>query len=181
MTGKYKKLFPGLVVGSGFAVATPREQLEYADGNPAFQLYDFNFTDDIRLIAREEGLISVNNGLAVDLTGQVGSESIGPRMYTGTGGQTAFGIGCSMGGGTSIIVLPATAMVKGERLSRISGSLAPAAVFTLQRTFVHHVVTEYGIATLKGKSLRERARELIAIAHPDFRADLTAEARRLYG
>jgi 4-hydroxybutyrate CoA-transferase len=181
MTGKYKKLFPGLVVGSGFAVATPREQLEYADGNPAFQLYDFNFTDDIRLIAREDGLISVNNGLAVDLTGQVGSESIGPRMYTGTGGQTAFGIGCSMGGGTSIIVLPATAMVKGERVSRISGSLAPSAVFTLQRTFVHHVVTEYGIATLKGKSLRERARELIAIAHPDFRADLTAEARRLYG
>jgi 4-hydroxybutyrate CoA-transferase len=181
MTGKYKKLFPGLVVGSGFAVATPREQLEYADGNPAFQLYDFNFTDDIRLIAREEGLISVNNGLAVDLTGQVGSESIGPRMYTGTGGQTAFGIGCSMGGGKSIVVLPATAMVKGERVSRISGSLAPAAVFTLQRTFVHHVVTEYGIATLKGKSLRERARELIAIAHPDFRADLTAEARRLYG
>ncbi|MBI3759500.1 MAG: acetyl-CoA hydrolase/transferase family protein [Deltaproteobacteria bacterium] len=181
MTGKYKKLFPGMVVGSGFAVATPREQLEFADGNPAFQLYDFNFTDDIRLIAREEGLISVNNGLAVDLTGQVGSESIGPRMYTGTGGQTAFGIGCSMGGGKSIIVLPATAMVKGERVSRISGSLAPAAVFTLQRTFVHHIVTEYGIATLKGKSLRERARELIAIAHPDFRADLTAEARRLYG
>lgn len=102
-------------------------------------------------------------------------------MYTGTGGQTAFGIGSSMGGGKSIIVLPSTAMVKGERVSRISGSLAPAAVFTLQRTFVHHVVTEYGIATLKGKSLRERARELIAIAHPDFRADLTAEARRLYG
>jgi 4-hydroxybutyrate CoA-transferase len=181
ITGKYKKLFPGLVVGSGFAVATPREQLEYADGNPIFQLYDFNFTDDIRLIAREEGLISVNNALAIDLTGQVGSESIGPRMYTGTGGQTAFGIGATMGGGTSIIVLPATATVKGERVSRIAPSLLPGAVFTLQRTFVHHVVTEYGIATLKGKSLRERARELIAIAHPDFRADLTAEARRMYG
>jgi len=177
ITGKYKKLFPGLVVGSGFAVATPREQLEYADGNPIFQLYDFNFTDDIRLIAREEGLISVNNALAIDLTGQVGSESIGPRMYT----CTAFGIGATMGGGTSIIVLPATATVKGERVSRIAPSLLPGAVFTLQRTFVHHVVTEYGIATLKGKSLRERARELIAIAHPDFRADLTAEARRMYG
>ncbi len=181
MTGKYKKLFPGLVVGSGFAIATPREQLEYADGNPVFQLYDFNFTDDIRLIAREDGLISVNNALAVDLTGQVGSESIGPRMYTGTGGQIAFGIGSTMAGGKSIIVLPATAKVKGERLSRITPSLAPASVFTLPRTFVHYVVTEYGIASLKGKSLRERARELIAIAHPDFRADLTNEARRMYG
>jgi 4-hydroxybutyrate CoA-transferase len=181
MTGKYKKLFPGLVVGSGFAIATPREQLKYADGNPVFQLYDFNFTDDIRLIAREDGLISVNNALAVDLTGQVGSESIGPRMYTGTGGQIAFGIGSTMAGGKSIIVLPATAIVKGERLSRITPSLAPASVFTLPRTFVHYVVTEYGIASLKGKSLRERARELIAIAHPDFRAELTNEARRMYG
>jgi 4-hydroxybutyrate CoA-transferase len=181
MTGKYKKLFPGLVVGSGFAVATPRDQLEYANGNPIFQLYDFNFTDDIRLIAREDGLISVNNALAVDLTGQVGSESIGPRMYTGTGGQTAFGIGSTMAGGKSIVVLPSTAIVKGERVSRITPSLLPAAVFTLPRTFVHHVVTEYGIATLKGKSLRERARELIAIAHPDFRAELAIEARRMYG
>ncbi len=181
ITGKYKKLFPGLVVGSGFAVGTPREQLEYADGNPVFQLYDFNFTDDIRLIAREDGLISINNALAVDLTGQVGSESIGPRMYTGTGGQIAFGIGSSMAGGTSIIILPATAMSQGKRLSRITTSLAPASVFTLPRTFVHYVVTEFGIATLKGKSLRERAREMIAVAHPDFRAELTAEATRMYG
>lgn len=181
ITGKYKKLFPGLVVGSGFAVATPREELEYADGHPAFQLYDFNFTDDIRLIAREEGLISINNGLAIDLTGQVGSESLGHQMYTGTGGQTAFGIGSSLGGGKSIIVLPSTATAKGKRISRIVPGLVPGTVCTLPRTFVHHVVTEYGIATLKGKSQRERAAELIAIAHPDFRAELTAEARRLFG
>ena len=181
ITGKYKKLFPGRVVGSGFAVGTPRAQLEYADGNPVFQLYDFNFTDDIRLFAREDGLISVNNALAVDLTGQVGSESIGPHMYTGTGGQIAFGIGSSMAGGTSIIVLPATAMVHGRRISRISTSLAPATVFTLPRAFVHYVVTEFGIATLRGKSLRERAGELIAVAHPDFRAELAAEAKRMYG
>jgi 4-hydroxybutyrate CoA-transferase len=181
ITGKHKKLFPGLVVGSGFATATPRDQLEYADGNPFFQLYDFNFTDDIRLIAHEDGLIAINNALAVDLTGQVGSESIGPRMYTGTGGQIAFGIGASMAGGKSIIVLPATAMVRGQRLSRITTSLAPASVFTLPRAFVHYVVTEFGIATLKGKSLRERARELVAIAHPDFRTELAAEATRMYG
>ena len=181
ITGQHKKLFPGLVVGSGFAVATPRAELEYADGHPGFQLYDFNFTDDIRLIAREEGLSSVNNGLAVDLTGQVASESIGHQMYTGTGGQTAFGIGSSLGGGKSIIVLPAAAVVKGQRLSRIVPSLAPGTICTLPRTFVHHVVTEYGIATLKGKSQRERAHELIAIAHPDFRAELTATAKHLFG
>lgn len=182
LTGKYKKMFPGLVVGSGFAVGTPREELEYADGNPIFQLYDFNFTDDIRTIAREDGLISVNNALSIDLTGQVGSESIGHQMYTGTGGQTAFGVGASLAGGKSIIVLPSSALrAGGQRLSRITPSLAPGTVFTLQRTFVHYVVTEFGVAKLIGKSLRERARELIAVAHPDFRAELTTEARRMYG
>jgi acyl-CoA hydrolase len=181
LTGKYKKMFPGLVVGSGFAVGTPREQLEYADGNPTFQLYDFNFTDDIRTIAREDGLISVNNALCVDLTGQVGSESIGHQMYTGTGGQIAFGVGASLAGGKSIIVLPASALNAGTRVSRITPSLPPATVFTLPRAFVHYVVTEYGVAKLIGKSLRERARELIAVAHPDFRGELAAEARRMYG
>jgi 4-hydroxybutyrate CoA-transferase len=181
LTGKYKKMFPGLVVGSGFAIGMPREELEYADGNPVFQLYDFNYTDDIRVIAREDGLVSVNNALSIDLTGQVGSESIGHQMYTGTGGQTAFGIGASLAGGNSIIVLPSSALRAGQRLSRITPTLAPGTVLTLPRTFVHYVVTEFGVAKLIGKSLRERARELIAIAHPDFRAELTAEARRMYG
>jgi acyl-CoA hydrolase len=181
ITGRYKKIFPGVVVGSAFAFATPREELEYAQGNPAFQLHDFNFTDDIRLVAREEGLISVNNALSVDFTGQVGSESFGYQMYTGTGGQTAFGIAASLAGGKSIIVLPSCAMVKGERLSRIAPTLAPGTVVTLSRTFVHYVVTEYGIATLQGKSLRERAYELVAVAHPDFRNELRAEAKRMYG
>jgi 4-hydroxybutyrate CoA-transferase len=181
ITGKHKKIFPGLVVGSGFATGTPRAQLDYIDGNPAFQLYDFNFTDDIRTIAREEGLVSVNNALCVDLTGQVGSESVGHQMYTGTGGQIAFGVGTSLAGGKSIIVLPASALNAGKRLSRITPSLPPATVFTLPRAFVHHVVTEYGVATLIGKSLRERARELVAVAHPDFRGELAAEVRRMYG
>jgi acyl-CoA hydrolase len=169
------------VVGSGFAAGFPREELDYADGHPGFQLYDFNFTDDIRLIAREEGLISINNALSVDLTGQVASESIGPRMYSGTGGQIAFGIGSSLAGGKSIIVVPSSSIVKGQRISRIVPSIAPSTVFTLPRAFVHYVVTEHGVATLKGKSLRERAHELIAVSHPDFRAELTAEAKRLYG
>jgi len=128
LTGKYKKLFPGLVVGSGFAPLTPPEELEYVDGNPRFQLYDFNFTDDIRIIAREEGLISINNALSVDLTGQADSESIGPTMYTGTGGQTAFVVGASLGGGKTIMVTPSSSMVKGQRVSRIVSSLAPGSV-----------------------------------------------------
>src|SRR5260370_40367881 len=131
MTGKYKQLFPGIVVGSGFAAGFGREELDYADGNPGFQLYDFNFTYDIRLIAREEGLISINNALSIDLTGQVASESIGPRMYSGTGGQIAFGIGSSLAGGKSIIVVPSSSIVKGQRISRIVPSIAPSSVFTL--------------------------------------------------
>jgi 4-hydroxybutyrate CoA-transferase len=181
LTGKHKKIFPGLVVGSGFAIGTPREQLEYADGNPVFQLYDFNFTDDVRTIAREEGLISVNNALCVDLTGQVGSESVGHQMYTGTGGQIAFGVGASLAGGKSIVVLPSSALSAGKRVSRITPSFPPATVFTLPRAFVHYVVTEHGVAKLIGKSLRERARELVAVAHPDFRSELAAEARKMYG
>ncbi|HTR63685.1 MAG TPA: acetyl-CoA hydrolase/transferase C-terminal domain-containing protein [Candidatus Binataceae bacterium] len=180
LTGKYKKLFPGMVVGSGFAPLTPKEELEYVDGNPKFQLYDFNFTDDIRTIAREEGLISINNALAIDLTGQANSESIGPTMYTGTGGQTAFVVGASLGGGKTILVTPSSSMVKGQRVSRIVSSLAPGSVLTAPRTFVHHVATEYGIATLKGKTIRERVNEMIAIAHPDFRTQLRNEAKQLY-
>ncbi len=181
VTGKYKKIFPELVVGAAFAVLTPQAELDLANGDPRYQLYDFNFTDDIRLIAKEEGLISINNALSVDLTGQANAESLGPMMYTGTGGQTAFVIGASMGGGTTIIVTPATSLVKGQRVSRIMPGLPPGSVITSPRTFVHNVVTEYGIARLKGKSIRERANELIAVAHPDFRNELRAEAKRMYG
>jgi 4-hydroxybutyrate CoA-transferase len=102
--------------------------LDYADGNPRLQLYDFNFTDDIRLIAREERFIAINNALSLDLTGQADSESIGPMMYTGTGGQTAFVIGASLAGGKSIVVTPSSSLVKGERVSRIVATLAPGSV-----------------------------------------------------
>jgi 4-hydroxybutyrate CoA-transferase len=181
VTGKYKKIFPELVVGSAFAVLTPQAELDLANGDPRYQLYDFNFTDDIRLIAKEEGLISINNALNVDLTGQTNAESLGPMMYTGTGGQTAFIVGASMGGGTTIIVTPSTSMVKGQRLSRIMPGLASGSVVTSPRTFVHNVVTEYGIARLRGKSIHERNNELIAVAHPDFRNELRHEAKQMYG
>ncbi|HTY55866.1 MAG TPA: acetyl-CoA hydrolase/transferase C-terminal domain-containing protein [Candidatus Binataceae bacterium] len=181
ITGKHKHIFPEAVVGSAFAIATPREELEYADGHPGFHLYDFNLTDDARLIAREEGLISINNALSVDLTGQVDSESMGPHMYTGSGGQTAFAVGACMAGGKTIFVLPSSAMVKGERKSRIMPTLPQGSVVTVPRAYVQYVVTEYGIADIRGKTLRQRARELIAIAHPDFRGELTEQARRIWG
>jgi len=181
ITGKYKKLMPGLVVGAAFAIATPRPELEYAESNPVFHIYDFNFTDDIQFVARETGLIAINNALSVDLTGQVDSESIGAQMYTGTGGQTAFAIAASLAGGKSIVVLPSCAIQKGQKVSRIVPTLAAGAVVTVPRTFVHYVVTEFGIASLKGKSIRDRARELIAVAHPDFRPELHEAARSLWG
>ena len=181
LTGKYKKIFPELVVGSAFAIATPREELDYANGHPGFELYDFNLTDDVRLIAKEEGIVSVNNALSIDLTGQVDSESMGPQMYTGSGGQTAFAVGACMAGGKTIFVLPSSAMVKGERKSRIMPVLPAGSVVTAPRAYVQYVVTEYGIADIRGKTLRQRANELIAIAHPDFRAELTEQARRIFG
>jgi acyl-CoA hydrolase len=118
--------------------------------------------------------------MAVDVTGHVNGESIGPMMYTGTGGQTAFVVGACLAGGKTIIVTPSSSMVKGQRVSRILPALAQASVTTCPRSFVHHVVTEYGIATLKGKTLRERINEMSAIAHPDFRSEIRAQARRLY-
>jgi 4-hydroxybutyrate CoA-transferase len=180
VSGKYKTNMPGIVTGSGFSPATTQEELELAHGDMRFHLYDFNFTDDVRQIAREEGLIAVNNALTVDFGGQTGSESIGARMHTGTGGQSAFAIGAALAGGKSIIVLPSSSIVAGQRVSRIMPELALGTVVTAPRTCVHYVVTEYGIADLRGKSLTRRAHELIAIAHPDFRSELSDQARRLY-
>jgi 4-hydroxybutyrate CoA-transferase len=181
VTGKFKKMMPGVVTASAFSPVTSQEEVDLADGDVRFYLYDFNFTDDVRVIAREDGLIAVNNAIAVDFGGQAASESIGTRMFSGTGGQTVFAIGACLAGGLSIIVLPSSSMVKGRRVSRIVPVLEPGSVVTATRSSVHYVVTEHGIADLRGKSVPERARELIAIAHPDFRADLSEEARRLYG
>jgi 4-hydroxybutyrate CoA-transferase len=180
LNGAHKTVHPGKVVGTAFHPALSPEELDFIDDNPAFELYDFNYTDDIRLLCQDPRFTAINNALTIDLTGQVASESLGPQMFTGTGGQTAFAIAACLAGGKSIIALPASSIVNAERLSRIVPTLAPGTVVTTPRAFVDYVVTEHGIATLRGKSLRQRAQELIAIAHPDFRADLWREARRLY-
>jgi 4-hydroxybutyrate CoA-transferase len=180
VTGKYKTVNPGKVVASAGIGVFP-DELAIIDRNPNFEFYDFTYTDDLRLLVNQKNYVAVNNALAVDLGGQACSESIGPYMYTGTGGQTIFTITAAYcNPGKSVIVTPSSAVVTGRRISRIVPMLEPGSVVTAQRAFVDYVVTEQGIATLKGKSLRQRAAALIEVAHPDFREELRKEAKRIY-
>jgi acyl-CoA hydrolase len=181
VTGKYKTLRREKVVGSAL-VALEEEEMRMIDGNPVFELYDFGYTDDVRMLIRHENLVAVNNALFVDLTGQVASETIGTQAWTGVGGQTAFMVAAQYSrGGRSIIVLPSSHVIDGERVTRIMPTLPLGTVVTVPRTMVDHVVTEHGIATLRGKTVRERIGELIGVAHPDFRGELKAQAKTLYG
>jgi len=180
ITGKYKTVNPGKVVASGGIGVFP-DEFAILDGNPNFEFYDFTYTDDLRLLVNQKNYVAVNNALAVDLSGQACSESIGPYMYTGTGGQTIFTITAAYcNPGKAVIVTPSSAVVKGRRLSRIVPMLEPGSVVTAQRAFVDYVVTEQGIAQLRGKSLKQRAAALIEVAHPDFREELRKEAKRIY-
>ena len=179
VNGKYKTVHPNKVVGTAFAILTP-EELPLVDGNPVYELYDFTHTDDLAMLLGEPRFTAVNNALLVDITGNVCAESIGPRMWSGAGGQTLFCFAASYAPlGRSIIVLPSSSPVKGERRSRIVPLLPEGSQITSQRAFVDYVVTEHGIATLRGKTLKERAGELIAVAHPDFRPELREAAKRL--
>jgi len=180
ITGKYKTVNPRKVVASAFIGVLP-DELAIIDGNPNFELYDFTYTDDLRILVNQRNYVAVNNAMTVDLGGQACSESIGPFMYTGSGGQTIFTITAAYcNPGRSIIVTPSSSLVKGRRVSRIVSMLEPGSVVTAQRAFVDFVVTEYGIASLRGKSLKQRAAALIEVAHPDFREDLKREAKRLF-
>jgi 4-hydroxybutyrate CoA-transferase len=176
VNGKRKQVAPGKVVGSLFAVL-PREELAMADMNPKFELWDFCHTDDLRVLVREENFVAINNALQIDLTGQITAETLNGRVYSGPGGQTVFAVAASWcEGGRSIIAVPSSSLAGGERHSRIVPHLPPGSVVTVPRTYVDYVVTEHGIATLRGKTVRQRTEELIAVAHPDFRAELRREA-----
>jgi 4-hydroxybutyrate CoA-transferase len=180
VTGKYKTLHPGKVVASALA-QMPEEDLDFIDGNPAFELYDFTYTDDLRNLLQLESFIAVNNALAVDLTGNVCSETHGPQVFSGPGGQPAFAVGASTTSGGSVIVLPSSQLLPDGRRPRIVSELPAGSTTTVHRGFVDYVVTEQGVARLRGKSLRGRIGELIAVAHPDFRGELRSEAKRLHG
>jgi 4-hydroxybutyrate CoA-transferase len=180
VTGRHKEIAPGKVVGSAFALLPPSE-LSRADLHPKFELWDFCHTDDLRTLVHERDFVAINNALQIDLTGQVTAETVNGLVYSGPGGQTTFAIAASVGdGGRSIIAVPSSSVVAGERRSRILATMPPGSVITTPRTYVDYVVTEYGIATLRGKTLRERASELIAVAHPDVRAELRRAAQESF-
>ena len=183
VTGQRKEIHRGKVVGSAL-VAMQREELQQIHENPAFELYDFGHTDDLRRLIQLDHFVAVNNAMVVDLTGQVSAEAFDHRPYTGVGGQTVFMLaGAYSPNGKSISVLPSSSVPSaGEqsRLTRIVPTLAPGTPVTVPRTYVDFVVTEFGIAELRGKTVQERARSLCEIAHPDFRDELLASARELY-
>ncbi len=180
VNSKHYTLHPGKFIASAL-VQMPQEELDYIASDPRFELYDFTYTDDIRNLLQVEDFIAVNNAMAVDITGNVSAESQGAAIFSGTGGQAAFAVAASTSSGGAVSVLPASQLVAGERRSRIVGGHPEGTVVTVHRGFVDYVVTEQGIAHLRGKSLRDRISEMISVAHPDFRAELKHDALRLYG
>lgn len=175
-TGRYKTQCPGVATAS-FIV--PGADFDFCTDNPLIELREIEWTNNLPRIAAICNLVAINQASMIDLTGQVASESIGPLMYTGPGGQLVWTMGALMApGGRAIHVLPSTA--RNGRISRIAAQLPPGTVVTVPRTFVDFVVTEYGIANLQGLTQRQRALALIDLAHPDFREQLRAEARRLF-
>lgn len=175
VTNRKKTLDTGFTVAS-FAMGD-KELYELVARDKNLRMRRGCYCNDPKVIARQENFVSVNNALAIDLGGQVCSESIGPRMYSGTGGQfnTAYGA-FNAPGGRGIIALRSTADTRQGRISTINALLPVGSVVSLSRNYVDYIITEYGIAHLRGLSVRERAEALIAIAHPDYRAELRRDA-----
>ncbi len=176
VTGSRKKLNPGKVV---FTFALGSKYLYDAIAkNPEMQCFPVDYTNMPHIIMQNDKMVSINNTTQIDLQGQAASESDGHRHLTGTGGQLQFVRGAyASKGGKSFILLSSTYEKKGVRKSRIVLDLTPGNIVTTPRSDTMYVVTEYGMVNLKGKSVVDRAKALIALAHPDFRDDLAREAR----
>ena len=173
VTNRKKTVLPGKMVAT-FALGS-RKLYQFMHRNPMVEMHPSNFTNDPYNAGLNDNLVSINASLQVDLLGQCGSESIAHLPYSGTGGQVDFVRAANRSrGGKSFIVLPSTA--KDGAISRIVPMLTPGTHATTSKNDVNYVVTEFGVAQLRGKSARQRAQELIAIAHPDFRAELRAAA-----
>jgi len=173
ITGVRKTLHPGKVVAT-FVLGTAK-LYDFVDNNPILELHPVNHTNEPFIIAQNEKMTAVNSAIEVDITGQVCADSIGTRIYSGFGGQVDFIRGAARSvGGKPIIALPSTA--RGDTISRIVPHLKLGSGVVTTRADVHYVVTEYGVAYLHGKNLRERAEALIEIAHPNFREDLLKAA-----
>ena len=180
ITGRKKNQFPGLVVAAAWTGGS-NEDMDIIRDNPTFQLFDPEYILQIARIAANDNQVSINNALSIDLIGQINSETVfGRRLINGTGGQPETHIGAFLSkGGKAITLLPSTALE--GAVSRIVSELEAGSIVTIPRFFADIVITEFGIARLLGKNHRERAGELIAIAHPDFREQLRKEARTLFG
>ncbi|MGH9640821.1 MAG: acetyl-CoA hydrolase/transferase family protein, partial [Terriglobales bacterium] len=171
ITGERKNFKPRKII-VGFILGTKRI-FDFVDNNPLFEFHPTAYVNDVGLIARNDRMVAINSALEVDLTGQVCSDSIGNQFYSGIGGQVDFLRGASRSkGGKPIISISSTA--KNGTISRIVPMLSPGAGVVTSRGLVRYVVTEFGVAYLHGKSIRERAKALIEIAHPKFREELYA-------
>jgi acetyl-CoA hydrolase len=180
LTNARKTLHPGKIV-SGFILGTKR-LYGWVDDNPLIELHRSEYVNDPFVIAQNERMVAINSAIEVDLTGQVCADSIGPRLYSGVGGQLDFIYGASRSkDGVPIIALPSTAVMKdGKAVSKIVSMLKPGAGVVTSRNHVRFIVTEFGVADLYGKTIRQRAQALINIAHPQFREELTRQAKELH-
>ena len=180
LTNGRKTLHPGKII-AGFMLGT-RALYDWSDDNPLIEMHRTEYVNDPFVIAQNERMVAINSAIEVDLTGQVCADSIGPKLYSGVGGQLDFIYGASRSkDGVPIIALPSTTTLRdGTLVTRIAPMLKLGAGVVTSRNHVHYVVTEYGVADLYGKTIRHRAQQLINIAHPDFRADLEKQARELH-
>ncbi|MCX2860287.1 4-hydroxybutyrate CoA-transferase [Paucibacter sp. PLA-PC-4] len=176
VTNSRKNYLPGKMVAT-FALGS-QKLYRFMDRNPGLEMHPVDFTNDPYLAGRNDKLVAINATLQIDLLGQCGSESLAHLPYSGTGGQVDFVRAANRSqGGKAFIVLPSTA--KDDSISRIVPTLSPGTHVTTGKNDINYVVSEYGVAQLRGKSGKQRALEMIAIAHPNFRAELREGARRL--
>lgn len=176
VTNRRKNMHPGKMLAT-FALGS-KKLYDFMHRNPALEMHPADVTNDPALAGLNDQLVTINATLQIDLLGQCGSESLGDLPYSGTGGQSDFVRAANRSkGGQSFIVLPSTA--KSDTLSRIVPVLSPGTHVSTSKNDVDRVVTEYGVAELRGRSAQQRAAALIAIAHPNFRAELREQARRL--
>lgn len=180
LTNARKSLHPGKIV-AGFILGTEK-LYEWTNDNPMVEMHPTEYVNDPFVIAQNDRMVAVNSAIEVDLTGQVCADSIGPKLYSGVGGQLDFIYGASRSkGGVPIIALPSTAIMRdGTPVSKITAMLKPGAGVVTSRNHVRFVVTEQGIADLYGKTIRQRAQALIKVAHPQFRETLEKQAKELH-
>lgn len=177
INGEEKTLHPGKII-AGFVLGT-RKSYDFIDNNPIIEFHPQEYVNDPFIIAQNKKMVAINSAIEIDLTGQVCADSIGTKLYSGIGGQVDFIRGAAHSeGGKPIIALPST--TKDFNTSRIVPTLKQGAGVVTSRGDVHYVVTEYGVAQLFGKTIQERAKALINIAHPKFRDELTKYAKEVY-